>query len=78
LASASQGLYILRVMRERKQCLWEVSRIGGSSTTFIGSVYPVDENQALKAAIAELKNPAGGPMAALGPQSIARTIATIL
>jgi hypothetical protein len=38
LASASQGLYILRVMRERKQCLWEVSRIGGSSATFIGSV----------------------------------------
>jgi hypothetical protein len=54
LASASQGLYILRVMRERNQCLWEVSRIGGSSTTFI-SVYAVDENQALKAAIAELK-----------------------
>jgi hypothetical protein len=41
-------------MRERNQCLWEVSRIGGSSTTFI-SVYAVDENQALKAAIAELK-----------------------
>jgi hypothetical protein len=35
--------------------LWEVSRIGGSSTTFIGSVYAVDENEALKPAIAELK-----------------------
>jgi hypothetical protein len=42
-------------MRERKQCLWEVSRIGGSSATFIGSVYAADENQAFKAALAELK-----------------------
>ena len=36
-------------MRKRKQYLWEVSRIGGSSAKFI------DENQALKAASKELK-----------------------
>jgi hypothetical protein len=45
LARASQSPYILRVMRKRKQYLWEVSRIGGSSAKFIGSVYAADENQ---------------------------------
>jgi hypothetical protein len=42
-------------MRKRKQHLWEVSRIGGSSAKFIGSVYAADENQALAAAIKQLK-----------------------
>jgi hypothetical protein len=55
LAGASQRPYIWRVMRKRKQYLWEVSRLGGSSAKFIGSVYAADENQALKAAIKELK-----------------------
>jgi hypothetical protein len=43
-------------MRKRKY-LWEVTRIGGSSETsfIIGSVYAADQNQARKAAIAELK-----------------------
>jgi hypothetical protein len=38
-------------MRKRKQYLWEVSRLGGSSAKFIGSVYAADENQAHTAAI---------------------------
>ena len=42
-------------MRKRKQYLWEVSRLGGSSAKFIGSVYAADENQALAAAIKQLK-----------------------
>jgi hypothetical protein len=55
MAAASQRPYIWRVMRKRKQYLWEVSRLGGSAAKFIGSVYAADENQALKAAIKELK-----------------------
>jgi hypothetical protein len=55
LAGASQSPYILRVMRKRKQYLWEVSRLGGSSAKFIGSVYAADENQALAATIKQLK-----------------------
>jgi hypothetical protein len=56
-------------MRDRNQCLWEVSRIGGSSTTFI-SVYAVEGAQG---GHRRTENPTGGPMAALGLQSIART-----
>jgi hypothetical protein len=38
-------------MRKRKRYLWEVHRISGLSAPFIGSVWAVDENQALKTAI---------------------------
>jgi hypothetical protein len=44
--------YILRVMRKRKQYLWEVSRVGGTPATFI-AVYAADEKQALKDGRAE-------------------------
>jgi hypothetical protein len=52
LAPASQSPYILRVMRKRKQYLWEVSRVGGTPATFI-AVYAADEKQALKDGRAE-------------------------
>jgi hypothetical protein len=55
LAGASQRPDIWRVVRKRKQYPWEVSRIGGSSAKFIGSVYAADENQALAAAIKQLE-----------------------
>jgi hypothetical protein len=47
--------YILRVMRKRKQYLWEVRRLGGSSAALLGTVYAPNENRALKTAIVELK-----------------------
>ena len=44
-------------MRKRKQYLWEITRIGGSSfaTFIVGSVYAADQNQARKTAIKQLK-----------------------
>jgi hypothetical protein len=57
-------------MRKRKQYLWEVSRLGGSSAKFIGS--GLCRESGACGSHQAIENPAGGSVAAVGSAGVSR------